>query len=931
MNNAASGYSTVSDEFSTTAQIPSITENPTEVIITSEPAQTTPVINTEEPGVTTQPPAEPTRVAFADTPAGTYSAVECYPDNDGNGYPLAPPITDSVDPSHYDTPEHCIEHCSTANLGRAFRYAGISPGHCYCSNTLLSAEPTAECNYQCPGNPTKICGGGAPPTRRLRRRGPSIAILIYELIGFVPETSSAATETFPIETPGVTTTDIIPNETESVTPTEIIVTEEPVITSSTEAISNETQTEVVVTEEPILTSTTEVIPNETQSVAPTEVIITEEPILTSTTEAVLNETPAISSIGESAGESSTGVPPVSNDVSGSGSTTLGAESTSVFPIDQPGFTSNTAAVGTEQPISTTSEVIDSEQPASTNEVIGTEQPITITEGVATEQPISTTNIVNSEQPASTNGVIATEQPISTTEAIISEQLTSTTPVFNTEEPSGTGTGIPPVQNVVSGSLTTSGEPESTTEAILPTGQEGTTTAPSFTNEPGVDSTALISTVAISETSTGIETNLDSPTSTSEVGEGGGTTTSALPSSTQGGEAIETTTSIPSITTSTLDLTTSPPASASSVAPSYNYVCSGAPSQFNVIIDEPGKPKQWLTQLNFPDAGTFEGTWGYDTLLAVTQGSQAARFSIGFGNTFQGKLQSNGAPITGAVRLTALGSPLQLFTAAHISDNMRTFTASIGADCSLGLDIPNTGDNILAQCEGVFTILTPAKQLQRGSGCTQVRAYAVAYDGSQSTISSSIEPTRTMIPSSDLVTSTSTFSPITSSTTIAGCPVAPYFRILVNETGMPPQYLWDPVSFGDDALSFTNDASKSLTFSLSPTTGQLQFNIVDFFGNPVLLASNQDTHNAGNEAIFFSTATKYQQLGYQPVVATIKPDCSIGLTLPYNAANIIQACHGSIYLMLTPGKDCNTVSLLMLPYNPYATITSSTATTTSFLV
>ncbi|KAF7923311.1 hypothetical protein EAE99_007008 [Botrytis elliptica] len=1049
VNNANSGSSFTSEVSSTS--VPQVTSEPP--ITTTEPAVTE-VVSTEEPGVTTLPPSEPTRVSSGNTPAGTYNAVDCYSDEEGTGFPLAPPVTESTDPNVYDTVGHCLEFCSTANGGNPFRYAAIGPGHCYCSNGKLEAEPATDCSYPCPGDSTQVCGGSLPPTRRLRRRAPGDAIIVYELAGYVPPTSVVSTDVGPTETsgpsstseiiateePGITSTEILPTETLGASSTtDIIVTEEPGV-SSTEIVPTETlgatsATEIIVTEEPGATSTG-VIPTETLGASSsTEIIVTEEPGVTSTTEAGSTEGPGFTSTTdvintEGPGATST-TEAVNTEEPGVTSTSEGIISTS-----EPGATTTSEVVNTEEPGATpTSEIVNTEQTGATTttEVVNTEEsgassteaasssgtgiPPVNNVGSGTMTTITTTDVIESTtevltQPgattaseaeetgaSTTSGVVNTEEPtaITTSEGVISTEqpgVTTTSEVINTEEPAETSTSSPEetvaittseIINTEEPGVTTTPSPEETvaitTSEAVNTEEPGVTTtsgAVISTEEPGATSTtspeetgpATTTSGAIVTEEPGVSTTSDVPEGTStgtgippvnNVGSGTMTTTTtteAPESTTEVGltTEIEVTTTAPlSTSEQRVSSTSSSPSSTSIAPPSYSYVCASIPSLFNVVIDEPGKPKQWLSQLNYPDSGTVEGTWGYDTLPPVSSRSLAATFNIGFGNAFQAKRRSDNAPISGAVRLTALGSPLQLFTADHISDSMRVFTASIGADCSLGLDIPNTGDNILAICSGVFTILTPAKQVQRGDACTQVRAFAVAVNGPSSTFSTTIaSPTgsstgligtevsetgasstpliATTIPSgtSGLVTGTSTFSPITSSTSIAGCPVAPFFRILVNQTGMPAQYLWDPVSFGDDALSFTTDAAQSLTFSLSPTTGQLQFNIVDFFGNPVLLASNQDTHNAGNEAIFFSTATKYQQLGYQPVVASIKPDCSIGLTLPYNAANIIQACHGSIYLMLSPGAGCVTVSLLMLPFDPSATTTAVTSTT-SFLV
>jgi hypothetical protein len=160
-------------------------------------------------------------------------------------------------------------------------------------------------------------------------------------------------------------------------------------------------------------------------------------------------------------------------------------------------------------------------------------------------------------------------------------------------------------------------------------------------------------------------------------------------------------------------------------------------------------------------------------------------------------------------------------------------------------------------------------------------------------------------------------------------VAPYFKILVNETGRAAQYLYDPEALGDDALSFTSDPDQSLVFYLNPSD-QLTFNIVDIFGNPMVLASEQDQHNPGNEAVYFTTSAKIDELGYEPVVATVNDDCSIGLTLPYNAASVLMACQGNLWLRLSPVAWCIPVTLLMLPYNPGGTETALPSAT-PFLV
>ncbi|XP_063438969.1 sialate:O-sulfotransferase 2-like [Mytilus trossulus] len=59
---------------------------------------------------------------------------------------------------HRNSLEKCRHHC------RGFRYLGLQAGRwCLCGNRYYSrAYPQAselECNYRCPGEPNRMCGG----------------------------------------------------------------------------------------------------------------------------------------------------------------------------------------------------------------------------------------------------------------------------------------------------------------------------------------------------------------------------------------------------------------------------------------------------------------------------------------------------------------------------------------------------------------------------------------------------------------------------------------------------------------------------------------------------------------------------------------------------------------------------------------------------
>ena len=231
----------------------------------------------------------------------------------------------------------------------------------------------------------------------------------------------------------------------------------------------------------------------------------------------------------------------------------------------------------------------------------------------------------------------------------------------------------------------------------------------------------------------------------------------------------------------------------------------------------------------------------------------------------------------AVRYSALGdSIVQLYPSNHLAADMLNYTASVDSSCQLSLkvDVQAGMDavNITTACSGVLAVLSSRFQISRGSTCESVTLFVIPY----------------VVPTPPTGTIASPTAAPTSS-----CILAPYFTILVNETGTQAQYLYDPNSVDDEALSFTNDPSQSLIFSLTQS-GQLEFTVTDIWNNPVLLVSEQDVQNAGNEAVFFTTAARFSSLGYEPVIASLNDDCTLSLNLPYNAANIIQVSSFNIF-------------------------------------
>ncbi|PQE26863.1 hypothetical protein CJF31_00003586 [Rutstroemia sp. NJR-2017a BVV2] len=655
-------------------------------------------------------------------------------------------------------------------------------------------------------------------------------------------------------------------------------------------------------------------------VSSTEVPVTstQEPIATSTGEVVISSG-GIATSTEFPSTSSTAEPEVSLTV------VLG---TSTALVEEPTTSAEIPITSTEESLPSSTGIPPINNAVSGQSTSTTEEPLVST----TEIPVESTTLIgepatSTELPAATSTLVG--EPATSTQGPTEPSTTAEEPATSTQAPASESTSIeePPVTTeVVSEPSTSIGEPPATTE-IVPSSTEERI---SSTTEAAGESTTLVegpptSTLLSSSTEEVIPSTTELPTESTGI---------PPVNNAVSGTTLSTTDIAPEVTSSTPEL----PPSTILVAPptstnSYNFNCPTIPALFSVVVEQEGKPIQYLTQLNYPDHGTSESLWGYDTLPIVSSEFQAAHFSIGGGGTFMATHDTGtlSVPITAAVRISNLGNtPVQLYSEEHIGLDMRTYAATVDGQCRLGLDVPPSGANILASCGGILNVLTPAKKLARGSSCVTVNLYAVEVSAPLS--SSALAPTETPTTamSTQVPSAVTASAPLSSFTTVTGCTVAPYFKILIHEAGMAAQYLYDPVALGDDALSFTSNPDMSLIFYLNPND-QLTFNIIDFFGNPMVLASNQDQHNAGNEAVFFTTATKFSQLGYEPVVATVNGDCSIGLTLPYNAASVIMECEGTLWLRLAPSDACRPITLLMLPYNPSGTDTTALPSATPFLV
>jgi hypothetical protein len=245
----------------------------------------------------------------------------------------------------------------------------------------------------------------------------------------------------------------------------------------------------------------------------------------------------------------------------------------------------------------------------------------------------------------------------------------------------------------------------------------------------------------------------------------------------------------------------------------------------------------------------------------------------------------------AVEGSAIGNTIvQLYPAAHFPSSVENYTISMAKNCALSISCFGANiekgishtiiretitfvvfifTNWFLVCAGSLAVLTNRFSQTRGSQCTNLALFVVPVIvpvSSSTKSSTTVRPTSTTSSSYTTTTTTTTSttataiaisspavssasvspastttassSPVSSSSAVPSCSLPPYFTITVNETGMPPQYLYDPFSVDDEALSFTTDFSQGLIFSLN-ATGQLEFTISDIYNNVVQLISEQD--------------------------------------------------------------------------------------------
>jgi hypothetical protein len=147
-----------------------------------------------------------------------------------------------------------------------------------------------------------------------------------------------------------------------------------------------------------------------------------------------------------------------------------------------------------------------------------------------------------------------------------------------------------------------------------------------------------------------------------------------------------------------------------------------------MVQEPGKPEQWLSEVDVPGAWTGENYYGYEKLPLTTVANSAAVFST---NSYQNLVsQAHISGTTGlttvyaAVRLTALGdSNVQMYPSYHLNGyplgspnavgdhvvDMNNYTISVNSQCQIALQVLGanlvSGIAYLVLCSTKLKLLT----------------------------------------------------------------------------------------------------------------------------------------------------------------------------------------------------------------------------------
>jgi hypothetical protein len=116
-----------------------------------------------------------------------------------------------------------------------------------------------------------------------------------------------------------------------------------------------------------------------------------------------------------------------------------------------------------------------------------------------------------------------------------------------------------------------------------------------------------------------------------------------------------------------------------------------PAAFNILVQEEGKPTQWVSEVDVPGSATGEDFYGYEKLPLITSQSGAAVFSTNSYQNLVSQAQIKGTTclsnVYGAVRSSALGnSNVQMYPSYHLATDMMNYTVSINGQCQLALSV-----------------------------------------------------------------------------------------------------------------------------------------------------------------------------------------------------------------------------------------------------
>ncbi|TEY83985.1 hypothetical protein BOTCAL_0023g00040 [Botryotinia calthae] len=123
-------------------------------------------------------------VSSVTTNVGTYDNFGCFEDGT-RGKPLGSPLLNLTGPAA-NTIQSCVNACSISGQnGIPYRYSGIEPGSCWCSNyiSILSVKTASFCQSTCPSNDGKYCGSNL---------GGVLLMQIYELKNVNPTSKISA-------------------------------------------------------------------------------------------------------------------------------------------------------------------------------------------------------------------------------------------------------------------------------------------------------------------------------------------------------------------------------------------------------------------------------------------------------------------------------------------------------------------------------------------------------------------------------------------------------------------------------------------------------------------------------------------------------------------------------------------------------------------